>query len=109
MLIKRPSDIKPSEITPEANFLNRRGFIRAASLAGGGLMLGTACSDADDTAPPPAVAPTGDEELVPNSLDDIISYNNFLRVRSRQEAIRPATRKTSSRSRGASPSTARPT
>jgi len=75
MLIKRPSDIKPSEITPEANFLNRRGFIRAASLAGSGLMLGTACSDADDNAP--AAALTGDDELVPNSLDDIISYNNF--------------------------------
>jgi len=69
MLINRPSAIKSSEITPEHNFVNRRSFIRGASLSGAGLMLGTACSNADDA--------TAAGELVPNPLSDITSYNNF--------------------------------
>ena len=79
MLIKPPVDIQPSEITPERNFLNRRSFIRAASLSGTGLLLGTACSDADDQpAPGSAEAMANIEaDLVPNSLSDITSYNNF--------------------------------
>ena len=28
MIIKKPSDIKPSEITPESVYLNRRDFIK---------------------------------------------------------------------------------
>jgi sulfoxide reductase catalytic subunit YedY len=75
MLIRRPPDIRPSEITPEDRFLNRRSFIRTASLAGSGLLLGTACSGAGDAAPPAAARSDG--ELVPNPLEDIISYNNF--------------------------------
>jgi len=74
MLIKRPPSIKSSEITPEQNFVNRRSFIRGASLSGAGLILGTACSNADDANADDATA-TGD--LVPNPLSDIISYNNF--------------------------------
>ena len=35
MLIRKPSDIKPSEITPESVYLNRRVFMRGAgSIAG---------------------------------------------------------------------------
>ncbi|MDH3515004.1 MAG: mononuclear molybdenum enzyme YedY, partial [Gammaproteobacteria bacterium] len=30
MLIRRPSDIKPSEITPEPVYVNRRAFMRSA-------------------------------------------------------------------------------
>jgi len=70
MLIKRPADIKPSEITPEDNFLNRRSFIQTASLTGAGLLLTTACSDAQEQVPAAA-------DLVPNPLSDITSYNNF--------------------------------
>ena len=33
MLIKRPDDIKSSEITPKKVYLNRRMFMRAAALA----------------------------------------------------------------------------
>ena len=71
MLIKRPERIRPLEITSEANYLNRRDFVRSATLAGSGLLLGTACSDAETPD-----AATGDE-LVPNSLEDIMTYNNF--------------------------------
>ena len=70
MLIKRPADIKPSEITPEDSFLNRRSFIRTTSLTGAGLLLTTACSDAREQVP-------ADTDLVPNPLSDITSYNNF--------------------------------
>ncbi len=40
MLIKRPADIRPSEITDQALYLERRTFIRAAAAAG--LALGAA-------------------------------------------------------------------
>ena len=76
MLIKKPADFKSYEITPEQHFVNRRSFIRAASLTGTGLLLATACSDAKDQPRPENLVPK-DEELVPNPLEDIISYNNF--------------------------------
>ena len=34
MLIKRPQDIKPSEITPESTFKQRRGLLKAALAMG---------------------------------------------------------------------------
>lgn len=77
MLIKRPTDIKPSEITPEQNFLNRRSFIRTTSMTGAGLLLGTACSDADDQPTLSAGVANDEIALVPNPLSDITSYNNF--------------------------------
>jgi len=75
MLIKRPSDIKSSEITPEKHFVNRRNFIRTSSLAGAGMLIGTACSENPDQAAQAATSPA--TELVPNPLSDITSYNNF--------------------------------
>jgi sulfoxide reductase catalytic subunit YedY len=81
MLIKKPSDIRPSEITSETNYLNRRQFMRAGSIAGASLLAGPALS---------AVVPEGkrapladvrtspfstDEE--PNSYEDITTYNNY--------------------------------
>jgi sulfoxide reductase catalytic subunit YedY len=75
MLIKRPSDIKSSEITPEKNFVNRRNFIRTSSLAGAGMLIGTACSENPDQAMQAATSLA--TELVPNPLSDITSYNNF--------------------------------
>jgi len=71
MLIKNASDFRPSEITSEINYLNRRQFINSAALTGSGLLLGAGCSDAKlpDSSP--------DAELVPNPLEDIMTYNNF--------------------------------
>ena len=81
MLIKKPSDIRPSEITSHDNYLNRREFIRAGAIAGGSLLASSALG---------AVIPEGqfakledvgkspfstDEE--PNSYDDITTYNNY--------------------------------
>ena len=44
MLIRKPADIRPSEITSKDNYLNRRDFIRAGSIAGGLAMAGPALS-----------------------------------------------------------------
>ncbi len=81
MLIKKPGDIRPSEITSETNYINRRDFIRAGALAGGSILAPGAMS---------AVVP--DQGLAklsnvaagqfstddgPNSFEDISTYNNF--------------------------------
>jgi len=71
MLIKRPGDIRPSEITSKTDYLDRRRFIHSATLAGSGLLLGAGCSEADDGSSPPP------DNLEPNPLEDITSYNNF--------------------------------
>ena len=44
MLIKKTSDIRPSEITSKANYLNRRTFIRAGSIAGASILAGPAAA-----------------------------------------------------------------
>ena len=85
MLIKRPADIKSSEITDKELYLNRRQFIQTASLGAAGLGAGLLA--------PGLLGPTGaawgatkldnvakgkfftDEPQTP--LKDITSYNNF--------------------------------
>jgi sulfoxide reductase catalytic subunit YedY len=50
MLIKKPDGFKPSEITPEAVYLQRRAFIRGAGLGLGAMLLpgmGMAAIDAN--------------------------------------------------------------
>ena len=44
MLIKKPADIRPSEITSQSSYLNRRAFMKAAAAAGGTLTAGGAMS-----------------------------------------------------------------
>ena len=81
MLIRKPSDIRPSEITSETNYLNRRQFMRAGSIAGASLLAGPALG---------AVVPEGKRAALPdvgkspfsttekpNSYEDITTYNNF--------------------------------
>lgn len=76
MLIQRKPAIRPSEITPEHLYLDRRRFIRSASLAGAGLLFAAGCSGAGNEEPaPPGRNNTPD--LTPNSFEDITSYNNF--------------------------------
>jgi len=93
MLLKKPENIKSSEITDQKTYLNRRWFIRAA------VMAGTATASAllyRTLNPPPAETPKGDkfvgvvkppqeqairdghtvqEKLTP--LEEITNYNNF--------------------------------
>ncbi|MGL6041250.1 MAG: protein-methionine-sulfoxide reductase catalytic subunit MsrP, partial [Deefgea sp.] len=69
MLIRRPSDILPSEITPKSVFLNRREFMAASA---GALLLAGEASAALKGAP--SALSTKD---TPNSLKEITTYNNY--------------------------------
>jgi sulfoxide reductase catalytic subunit YedY len=66
MLIKRPADIKSSEITPESTYLKRRDFIGAA--AAGAALVGLPNAAR-------AMTTNREDELTP--LDDVTGYNNF--------------------------------
>jgi len=81
LLIRKPSDIRPSEITSHTNYLNRRDFIRAGAIAGGSLLSPAALG---------AVIPEGQlaklenvsrspfsTDEMQNSYDDITTYNNY--------------------------------
>ncbi len=78
MLIKRPSDIKPSEITSYDNYLSRREIM--AGLAAG-IALPSVAAQAADLPTEGKLAPvvpsplSTDEE--PNSYEDVTTYNNF--------------------------------
>ena len=77
MLLRRPCDIAPSEITPRELYLRRREFLAgAASLA---LLPGVSALLSDAQAAPLTAAPsplsTTDEDK--STLADITSYNNF--------------------------------
>jgi DMSO/TMAO reductase YedYZ molybdopterin-dependent catalytic subunit len=87
MLIRRPSDIPSSEITPESAYLKRREFIArvggaGAAFAGAALVGGSACGTRDERAERADgdVAdgkPAAVEDEKPNSYEDITSYNNY--------------------------------
>ena len=75
MLIKRPADIPPSEITPEAMYLDRRSFIgtltgRGLAVAAGASLLGACEAEAE-----PKAGAVQKDALTP--YEDITRYNNF--------------------------------
>jgi sulfoxide reductase catalytic subunit YedY len=84
MLIKRPADIKSSEITDKKVYLNRRQFIRAAATTGVAA-AGALGIDRVVSAQQPAVhgrklvttkSPLSTTET-PNTWDHITTYNNY--------------------------------
>src|SRR5919112_5656552 len=85
MVIKKPGDIKSSEITDEKTYLSRRNFMRAGLLAG--TTLATAGLYRFFNQPPPQEIKTEIIESVTksdfsaadklNSFEDITNYNNF--------------------------------
>ena len=81
MLIKKPADIRPSEITSKENYLNRRDFIRAGSIAGGLAMAGPALSAVVPDQRRAKLADIGSSEFSTdermNSYEDVTSYNNY--------------------------------
>ena len=76
--------IKPSEITSESNFLDRRGFLaRSAMAIAGAAVAGSAITAGLSSAAHGAVrelstvpGPFGTDET-PNTWEDITTYNNF--------------------------------
>jgi len=103
MLIKKPADIKASEITDLKTYLNRRLFMRGAILAGSAAATGLLYRKLN---PPPAVVeerpriagvvkPPSDEAMRNGfkvnepltSFEDITNYNNFYEFDSDKRAV----------------------
>jgi methionine sulfoxide reductase catalytic subunit len=103
MLIKKPADIKASEITDHKTYLNRRLFMRGAILAGSAAATGFIYRKLN---PPPAVVeerpriaglvkPPSDEAIRNGfkvnepltSFEDITNYNNFYEFDSDKRAV----------------------
>lgn len=68
MLIRRPSDIASSEITPESVYLDRRSFIGAAA----GMVALAACNRDEGAA---QIVENAQDELTP--WEAVTTYNNF--------------------------------
>jgi len=83
MLIKKPSDIPSSEITPRGAYLDRRKFMTGMGIAGAALLAGPKLLDL--VSPEPVLAGTKlpglkttiktDEKQTP--YKDLTTYNNF--------------------------------
>ena len=78
MLIRRPDPIRPSEITPEGVYLERRRFLKQAAFGtiGAALALAGCEGEVAEAALP--------DELT--SFEDITSYNNFYEFGTSKEA-----------------------
>ena len=81
MLIKKPTDIRPSEITSKENYFNRRAFMRAAGIAGASTLAGPALGaiiPGEKHAKLTDVTASGlSTDEAANSYEDVTSYNNF--------------------------------
>jgi len=84
MLIKKPSDIPYSEVTPKSLYMNRRKFLATAAAAGAGL-AGAAIWEASRPSTP-VLAATKYDNLVKSPLsttekitpmNDVTHYNNY--------------------------------
>ena len=79
MLIKKPDDLRHSEVTPRSLYLNRRAFlagIPAAFLAGRELLSPSTRALAGTKLPDLAKSPFSTTEKE-NSFKDVTTYNNF--------------------------------
>jgi methionine sulfoxide reductase catalytic subunit len=80
VLIRKPEKIRPSEITSQSNYLNRRRFLRDAALAGtlaaapalGAIIPAERGARLADVGR--GSLSTGEE---PNSFEDVTTYNNY--------------------------------
>ena len=81
MLIRKPADIRPSEITSKDNYLNRRAFIQAGAIAGGALLSTPVLSAVVPDVRRATLADVGKSPFStkeePNSYADVTTYNNF--------------------------------
>ncbi|MCB1863977.1 MAG: protein-methionine-sulfoxide reductase catalytic subunit MsrP [Chromatiales bacterium] len=80
MLIRKPTDIAPSEITPESLYLDRRQWLKAALAAGAmgvpGLSVAKSEPPGDAVFKSAGKSPLSTDEA-PNEWKDITTYNNF--------------------------------
>jgi sulfoxide reductase catalytic subunit YedY len=81
MLIRKPADIRPSEITSKENYLRRRDFIRAGSMAGAAAIAGPALGAIVPGRERAKLEAVGDSRFstgeTANSYEDVTTYNNY--------------------------------
>jgi sulfoxide reductase catalytic subunit YedY len=88
MLIKKPADIRESEVTPEALYVRRREFIKAAGTSAAGVAASVALGASIVAEPEAAQDPNAvkltnlkkspfDTTEKLNSYKDVTTYNNF--------------------------------
>jgi sulfoxide reductase catalytic subunit YedY len=82
MLIRKPTDITSSEITPEQLFWSRREFLVAAGLSGAGLAV-LSLPDLGARFHRP-----GPDDDTPTPYDTITGYNNYYEFSTDKEAVR---------------------
>ncbi len=80
MLIRKPTDIRPSEITPKDFYLKRREFIKAAAALSAAAVAGCGPDSPPATHGPKLATASGSsfstsEKLTP--YEDVTTYNNF--------------------------------
>ncbi len=78
MLIRKPDDVRPSEITPETLYRNRRDFLKAAGFASVASVAGlgvSGCAEAEVRAASQLGPYDTDEEQTP--YEAVTGYNNF--------------------------------
>jgi len=83
VLIKKPSDIPSSEITPKSSYLNRRRFITGMGIAGAALLAGPKLFELASPEPVlagakiPGLKTTIKTDEMRTPYKDVTSYNNF--------------------------------
>ena len=81
MLIRKPAEIRPSEITPQDVWLNRRRFLTGGASAGALLAAGPASAalipEGSRAKLPDVRTSQYSTDETPNSYDDITTYNNY--------------------------------
>ena len=82
MLVKRPDDIKSSDITPEEVYLNRREFVGKSAAFGAVAAVGAV---APWTLRAESRVDTARQDDEPTSFEHITSYNNFYEFGTRKE------------------------
>lgn len=89
MLIRKPADIQPSEITSRENYFNRRTFMRSAAVAGSSLLTADAMSalvpDERRAELPGVIKSQYSTIEKPNSYADVTTYNNYYEFGTRKE------------------------
>ncbi|MDX1404889.1 MAG: protein-methionine-sulfoxide reductase catalytic subunit MsrP [Woeseiaceae bacterium] len=81
MLIRRPADIRPSEITSKETYLSRRTFMQGAASAGGSIVATSAAGAIIPEERRARLEGVVNSEFstdeTPNSYADITTYNNY--------------------------------